>query len=275
MTKQEIINAYNSFNEKDRLFFNNSKRVEFINSRRLIKEAITNNKVLSVLDCSAGAGIYSFDLYNDRNLKITATDLVCKHVEEIKSTIDKHNLDKDRITTFVQDSCNMKDIKSNSFDLVLCMGAYYHTTNNKERNQCIEECLRVLKKNGVLLISYITRVFSVMLRKSYYPTSINAVSGLKTLKNGVLNGIDTLPTIVDLYCEDPQEIESYLKGKNLLILDHLAVDGISTLVQNELIKMNSQDLYDWCDFIYQIGRNKEMLYSSNHNIIVVKKQIFE
>jgi len=40
------------------------------------------------------------------------------------------------------------------FDVVLCMGAFYHI-GNEERKIAMIECLRVLKPKGLLVISYI------------------------------------------------------------------------------------------------------------------------
>ncbi len=51
----------------------------------------------------------------------------------------------------------MSVFESESFDAVLCMGAFYHLKSKEERRQCIAECLRVLKKGGIFILAYINR----------------------------------------------------------------------------------------------------------------------
>lgn len=42
-----------------------------------------------------------------------------------------------------------------SFDVVLCLGPMYHLLKDEDRIKCIDECLRVLKPDGILAIAYI------------------------------------------------------------------------------------------------------------------------
>ena len=56
----------------------------------------------------------------------------------------------------------MNPYEDHSFDVVLCMGAFYHL-EEKARNMALEQCLRLLKKNGVLVISYINFMAALQL----------------------------------------------------------------------------------------------------------------
>ena len=48
------------------------------------------------------------------------------------------------------------------FDIVLCMGAFYHLNQNM-RCKAMEQCLRLLKSNGILVISYINLITALHL----------------------------------------------------------------------------------------------------------------
>ena len=43
------------------------------------------------------------------------------------------------------------------FDVVLCMGAFYHL-DEKKRYKAMEQCLRLLKNGGILVITYINLI---------------------------------------------------------------------------------------------------------------------
>ena len=59
--------------------------------------------------------------------------------------------------TAVLDATDMSMFADESFDVVFNMGPFYHLIDEDQRNKCMEESLRVLKKGGLIFIAYISR----------------------------------------------------------------------------------------------------------------------
>lgn len=70
--KNYVVESYENYREENRLTTNNARRIEFINTAKILDEHIKNNSI--ILDCAAGTGIYAFYLA-DKGHRVTATDL--------------------------------------------------------------------------------------------------------------------------------------------------------------------------------------------------------
>ena len=62
--------------------------------------------------------------------------------------------------TAVLDATDLSIFEDGTFDVVLNMGPFYHLLTEEKRDKCLSECIRVLKKGGLLITAYIPR-FSV------------------------------------------------------------------------------------------------------------------
>ena len=127
--KNYVVDSYENYKEEDRLTTNNARKIEFITTTRVFDEIITSK--CKILDCAAGTGIYAFWLAG-KGHDVTATD--------------------------------MSLFEDETFDIVLNMGPFYHLITEEQREKCLSECLRVLKKEGsLLLLIYQDIMYSNML----------------------------------------------------------------------------------------------------------------
>ena len=63
------------------------------------------------------------------------------------------------IDTAVGDVRDLSEFRDESFDVVLCLGPLYHIGELTQRKKCISECLRVLRRGGILAAAYISKFF--------------------------------------------------------------------------------------------------------------------
>ena len=56
--KNYVVESYEKYREEDRLTTNNARKIEFLNTVRILEEHIKENS--KILDCAAGTGIYAF-----------------------------------------------------------------------------------------------------------------------------------------------------------------------------------------------------------------------
>ena len=146
---ERIIGFYtDKYDEDSRL---DRHRTEFITTTYILNKVIGTES--QVLDIGAGTGIYSI-YYAGRGCSVTALDLVPKHVEILNSKLGA--LQNLRVSAEVGDARDLSRFQEDSFDVVLCMGPICHLEAD-EIDNCVRECLRVLRSGGIFAASYANR----------------------------------------------------------------------------------------------------------------------
>jgi len=136
--------------ESLRLKKDNIHLLEYDSTCNIINSYIKKNS--RILDCCAGTGEYAFFMASIGN-SVVAGDLLEIHTECIESNPLYKNLEG----LYCGNVTDLSQFSSNSFDAVICFGAFYHLQSQNERIKAINELTRVLKTNGVLFITYLIR----------------------------------------------------------------------------------------------------------------------
>lgn len=87
---------------------------------------------------------------------MTATDITPRHIDVIRNTLVDKNYKMD---TAVLDATDMNIFEEEVFDVVLNIGPFYHLITEEQREKCLSESLRVLKKGGLIVTAYIPRYY--------------------------------------------------------------------------------------------------------------------
>lgn len=263
--KNDVIRSYENYNEENRLSTNNSRRIEFITNIRALDEIMTPNS--KILDCGAGTGIYSF-YFAEKGHKVTALDITPRHIDYIKNQADNKKID---LTSILGDATDLTRFEDESFDVVLIMGPLYHLPDAKLRSQCISECYRVLKNEGIMVLAYISR-YAVF---DYVATSnkayINADLATKLIETGELRSTDKDCFWTDCYFSTPDEIVKDVESRGMKVLDHLASDGVTPILRNKIDDFNVSEFNIWCEHHYNICREPSILGTSNHGLLISRK----
>lgn len=199
----DIINYYEKYNEDERLTSNKARRVEFLITTSILDKYI--KKEDKILEVGAGTGVYSF-YYADKGNEVVATDLTPSHVEIIKEKLLSRE-EKVKLSAEVVDATELGRYETGSFDVVTCLGPLYHITDKIQRNKCIEESLRVLKKGGILAVAYINKHYimhQVMLKNKSY---LNKEFIDKILDTGIIREGEKECFWTDAFFTTPTEIE--------------------------------------------------------------------
>ncbi len=261
-----VVKSYENYKEEERLTTNNARRIEFITTAKIFDELFTEK--LNILDCAAGTGIYSFYLA-DKGHSVTATDITPRHIEIINKSLMNKTY---KMNTAVLDATNMNVFEDETFDVVLNMGPFYHLIEKESRDKCISESIRVLKKGGILIISYIPRFLAfqyVAMSNSKY---LNKTLAKQLIETGVLRQEDEMCFWTDTYYSTESEMEELFKNKNLEIIDHFAQDGLTPMFSEKIDNWNEKQFKIWCDYHYSVCREKSIIGASNHVIIAGKKK---
>lgn len=169
------------------------------------------------------------------------------------------------------DATDMSCFADDSFDVVLNMGPFYHLTTEKQRKKCMKECLRVLKKGGLLVTAYIPRYYIFQCIAMSDEKYLDKHLAEQLVKTGVLRHDDEKCFWTDTYYSSKEEMELIYQKYGLEITDHFAQDGLAPLLAQKVDKWNESQFKIWCDYHYSVCREQSVLGASNHVIIIGKK----
>ena len=252
--EEKLIEYYASGYEGKRLQKDKYHSIEYLTTLRYLDMLLP--KEGSVLDCCAGGGTYSFYLA-ERGYGVTAADLSPKNIEIIKSNRQSKVLDDVRRLNVLDMSCFADD----SFDVVLCMGAFYHLKSAEERKQCVAECLRVLNDGGIFVLAYINRNPCVLYQFWQKPKNIKSQSELiKTGDNGMF------------YAADFDEIEQIVTDFNLTKIKNIGVDGSAYPLQKKINSLNKTQFSDFLDYHFSVCEQESIIGNSMHGLLFARKE---
>lgn len=146
---KESIKAANLEFEKEPMDENYSNLIAGYPSRLRVKKILTEMGDLTgkrVLDAGCEAGHISLKLLK-RGAKVTAVDIVKPALNKFRSKLIGTGFTPIIIRAPIQ----KLPFKAQSFDVVLCTETLEHAPNTKK---CIKELLRVLKKDGKLVLTF-------------------------------------------------------------------------------------------------------------------------
>lgn len=264
--KNHVVDNYENYREEDRLTTNNARKIEYITTVHALDELLGAN--LEILDCAAGTGIYAFYLA-DKGHHVTATDITPRHIEIINDTLQKKNY---QMNTAVADATDMSMFADESFDVVLNMGPFYHLLTEEQRNKCMSESLRVLKKGGLLFTAYIPRFYVYQLLTFSDNKYLDRAFAEQILKTGVLRHDDEKCFWTDTYYATKSEMEQLYRKNQVKIIDHFSQDGLTPLFAQKADGWSEDEFEIWCDAHYDMCREESILGASNHVMIVGRKE---
>ena len=263
--KNHVVDTYENYKEENRLTTNNARRIEFETTVRVMEELIGTDK--KILDCAAGTGIYAFH-FADRGHEVTATDITPRHVEIMNRILEEKDY---KMHTAVLDATDMSMFADESFDVVFNMGPFYHLIDEEQRNKCMEESLRVLKKGGLIFTAYISRYYIFQYIAMHDKQFLDRKLSKQLMQTGILRHDDEKCFWTDSYYATKKEMEQLYMQNGVEVIDHFAQDGLAPMLASVVDIWNKEEFRIWCDYHYGVCREESILGASNHVIIVGKK----
>jgi S-adenosylmethionine-dependent methyltransferase len=263
LNKIEEFYDNNTSMEWDRL---DNHPLEFEITKKILDLYISPNS--KIADIGGGSGKYSFYL-KQKNHTINLVDISSKNIELAKLKSNELGINLDNYIH--GNSCDLSFFDDNSFDVVLCMGPLYHIFQKADRDKTIHECLRILKPNGIIIFSFISKfslpfmVFELFPERikeyqKYFETVANTGEMIGKLNNGF-----------DAYLFYPEEILEYLSNFNIKMKELSGAEGLFAQ-QEKKIKELTRDLQEeWITYSFNNRSNPSILGSNNHLLYIGHK----
>ena len=250
---EKLQEYYSSGYEKARLTSDKAHSIEFLTTVHYLDEILPSNS--KVLDCCAGGGIYSYYLA-EKGFQVTVADLSAYNVKTIKADKNSELLDG----VYNLNVLDMSVFENESFDVVLCMGAFYHLKTEEERKKCVAECLRVLKKGGLFVLAYINRNPCVLYQ--FWQEPKNIAKQTELIKTGDNNMF---------YAVDFDEIDKVVEEFNLTKIKNIGVDGSIYPLQKKINSLTKKRFYDFLNYHFLVCEEPSIIGNSMHGLLIARK----
>jgi len=256
--KNDLNNFYeNICDENNRLSKQKVNSIEFLTTMKYLQKLCP--KESKILDACAGCGVYSFPLAQ-LGYHVTAGDLVEFNVEQIrKKQEDNPIIDK----IYVGSALDLSQFKDNSFDIVLCLGAFYHMKDKVDRDSVIKECLRVLRKDGIFFLAYLNKYSNFIKFNQQWNSNFNIFE--EYIEKGY-NEDDYL-----FYATTPEAVEIMMTDFGMKQLHNVATDGMKFAIKESVNSLSDEIFERYLKLHYQMCEVKCLLGYSEHALYIGQK----
>lgn len=247
--------TYEIFNEETRLSYSKAAQVEFITGITYIDRYL--KKGSKILDIGAGAGVYSLH-YARLGYEVDAIELSTANIKAFK----KHITPDMQLSLKEGNALDLSDYKDDYYDVVLLMGPLYHLTKKTDQLKAILEAKRVLKKDGVLIIAFISNDMVFLTELDYNPTFFES----DQYDHETFDIVD-FPFVFHTVDEAKKLIEE----SQLSIDKMVAQDGVSELLADNINQMSDESYKQYLRYHLYCAEKPEMLGRSNHMMFIARK----
>lgn len=252
-----VIDYYNTYDEDGRLFRDYGHQIEWLTTMRYFDHMIPAGS--RIFDGCAGTGNYAFQLARQGH-SVVASDIVPHNVDVMLEKQEKTPVLQD---IFVGDICECNSYVDHSFDVVLCMGAFYHL-EEKMRCKAMEQCLRLLKQDGILVITYINLIAALYLKLA---------PGLENMSD-ILKCYDEKSFGDSFVYMMPDEIEKMAEQYKLRILCHLTSDGNPSVRGAAFSDAEKENFEKYMELHFNICENRSLLGFGLHGLVFLTNSAF-
>jgi SAM-dependent methyltransferase len=273
--KEQVLKFYNEGAEIGRLERGIGK-VEYERTKEILLRYLPPKKQI-IYDIGGGIGVYSSWLASLGH-EVHLFELAPKAVEYAKE------LNKGKInpinTIEVADARNIER-PNDSADIVLLMGPLYHLTQIEDRLKSLKEASRVLKKNGLIIVSAISRFSSTLWGLSVfgqYNDFINDNVFFEMIESELTDGQHIRPEkynkfIARAFFHTPKELKQEIESVGLIHEKTLAIEGPVWIVPSFDEKWEQEESKERLLKICQKVEEQESLMGMSPHILAVGRKL--
>lgn len=268
----KVKNYYKNFNEKDRLVNDNSGKLEYEMTMKILTEHLPKNA--KILDLGGAAGVYTFPLSN-LGYEMYLADLSVDLINEAKAVKETGKYENVKSCDIVN-AINLGIYEDDQFDVVLLFGPLYHLLDEEERKSCLSEICRVLKKGGLVFASfipYLSGSVAIIDRYFRHPNQVNINNLREVFKSGKFNNASN-SGFQEGYYPTSDEIEKLFKDNNFEKIDLLSIRGFGYEKEDKLYSINDEKIFnEILNLISETAKFKEIIETCGHAMYIGKLKL--
>jgi ubiquinone/menaquinone biosynthesis C-methylase UbiE len=240
-------------------------RMEFAITKRALSSVLPPPPA-RILDCGGGPGRYAIHLsqlgYQVTLLDLSQQNLALAHVKAREAGVGLFEV-------VHGNALDLSQFADGQFDAVLLLGPLYHLLSQQDRNQALNEALRVLSPRGALFAGFITLYapFRDAIAKGYLQDFVHNPGLAKTLlTTQALN-----PGFTDAWFARPSEVIPWLESFGLKTLELLAIEGLAAGHEQHLNALDEKAFEYWVDITYRLCSEYALSGAADHLLYIGHK----
>lgn len=208
----------NSFEKEWQRLDDPYARIEFFSTLYMIKKYFP--KEGKVYDIASGPGRYAIELLK-RGYNVSLMDLSDNNIAMAKSKIEGFGLMADKYVS--GDARYLAMEKNDTYDAILLMGPMYHVEDKDERINILKECKRILKNDGVIIITYINSIGLLRAGVSEFSNDFEDINGIYRLFQSDKYNSDE--SFTNTYFTTPEEAKEEISQSELNLISYAGAES--------------------------------------------------
>ncbi len=228
-----------------------------------------------ILDIGGGPGRYSIWLAQ-RDYTVVLADLSPNLLDIARAKIAEAGVQSQVEEVVVCDACDLSRFAAESFDVVLCLGPFYHLVDPVDRERAATELVRVLKPRGMAFIAFMplyTFLRRTLALKDERQHLAQPDFVARLMNEGVF--LNDVPDRFNAgYGVRPQEVAPFLERHGLKTIELLADTGFAAPHAQHLAELAESDPQAYVgamDIIISTANDPSILGASIHLLYVGQK----
>lgn len=157
-----------------------------------------------------------------------------------------------------------------TYDAVLVLGPLYHLLTEGDRQQAVQEVLRLIKPGGMLCAAFITRFAPFRNVAKYDPLFL--VNEQARAEQILATGVDDQGRgFSNVHFAHPAEIKPLMEGYGLETLQMVGCEGVVSEVEEQINQLEGNAWETWVDWNYRLGKDPALHGAADHVLYVGRK----
>lgn len=238
-------------------------KIEFDITKRYLDEYIIGEN-LQILDIGGGPGRYAIYLA-EKGHRVSLLDLSKRNIQVAKEKSREQGIP---LEAYIHGNALELGEYEQRYDIILLMGPLYHLIEESDRKKVVENALKLLKSNGIIVASFISNYAPIQdyLKGLYSIESADEL--LVFLEDGKSSGDQGFTTA---YFTDYKEAKDLMSSFGLKELVFIGVENILGSKENEINALEESQYNKWLEICYQLGKDENLMGTSEHFLYIGRK----
>ena len=266
----KIENYYKKFDEKNRLINDNSGRLEYEMTMKILENELPKEGV--ILDLGGAAGAYSFPLA-EKGYKVYLADLSKDLIEQAIARKTEEEC-KNLVSCDVVNAIDLSIYEDNLFDVVLAFEPLYHLLEENEREKCVAEINRVLKPGGKVFVSfipYLSGSIAIIDRLFRHPEQVDLSNLTNVFETGKFNNA-TEKGFQEGYYPTSNEIEKLFFNEGFKKIAIKSIRGLGYEKEDKIYSIDNEEIFNKIiELITKTAEDKSIVEMCGHAMYIGSK----
>jgi ubiquinone/menaquinone biosynthesis C-methylase UbiE len=255
----------NAQSEWDRLEVRH--RSEFDNSMRAILEYLPPSPA-DLIDIGGGPGRYAIALAQ-KGYRVTLVDLSQGNLDLARQKAAEAGVE---LQDFVHaNALDLTGFPEEGFEAVLLMGPLYHLHQEAERRAALGQARRLLKADGLIFATFITR-FSAFRDAAVHGYTYAEADPAYT-ESVLATGINHQSAgFTDAHFARPEEVIPLIEKAGFKTLKMIGCEGILSGHEEYVYSLSGEARQFWLDLNYRFAQEPSLYGASDHLLYIGRKE---